>query len=98
MNGTGAGRRERPKSGLLLVTPAALAMIFVFLAPFITVAVYTVLHSDYSQFGASPPVTLNNFSSVLSSASAGSQIRNSLSLGAIAASVTVGLAIPTAYW
>lgn len=91
-----AGSRTRMTVRGLLVLPAVLGLLSFFVIPLIIFAVYSILTAGL--YRVSAPATLGNYGEALSSPLVRTLGWNSFVVGALAASATVGLAIPVSYW
>ncbi|MBS1878507.1 MAG: ABC transporter permease [Actinobacteria bacterium] len=89
-------RRRRRVDSMLLASPAMLFVFVVFVIPFFTFAVYSVLTSELFSIG--PPVTLDSYRHAIESDSVRTLAYNAGLIGAIVAFVTVAAALPIAYW
>jgi spermidine/putrescine transport system permease protein len=78
--------------------PSAAVLLLFFAAPVVALLVYAFLTSGTYAFNASAPVTLSNFSKVWSAPQIGTLLGNTLVVGVVASVVTVGIALPCAYW
>jgi spermidine/putrescine transport system permease protein len=89
--------RDRLRGGPSLLTlPAAAGLVIFFVAPLLTFVVYSFLTSGL--FSVSGPLTLDAYKEALTTPLNGTLAINSLVSGALAASVSVAIALPIAYW
>ena len=77
------------------IPAGALIVVFVFV-PIGIFAVYSVLTSGL--FEVSGPLTLENYGNALSSRLNRALSRNSIEIGLLSASISVGVALPMAFW
>ena len=89
--------RQQRRLGPLWSGLPAVALIVVFvIIPLGIFAVYSVLTSGL--FEVSGPLTLENYGNALSSKLNRALSRNSLEIGLLSASISVGVALPMAFW
>jgi len=88
--------RELRAGPIALSLPAALGLLVLFVAPLVTFFVYSFLTAGL--FAVSGPVTLENYKDVVTSGVNGTLALNSFYVGLAAATVTVLVALPIAYW
>lgn len=81
---------------LLVATPPAVAMLLFFVAPLAVVLAYSFLTGELFQIGK--PATTGNYHSALTLGVNRTMVWNSIVTGVTAASVTVGIGLPIAYW
>jgi spermidine/putrescine transport system permease protein len=81
---------------LTLAAPAVLTLLVFFVAPLITFFVYSFLTAGL--YRVSGPLTLESYEKVISSDINGTLAVNSFLTGILAASISVALALPIAYW
>jgi spermidine/putrescine transport system permease protein len=91
----GAGREIRV-GPLALSAPAALGMLVFFVAPLVTFVIYSFLTSGI--FSVSGPLTLESYRRAVGSDVTGKMAVNSFVVGLLAASVTLLVSLPVAYW
>jgi len=96
---TSRSKRDRSELRLgpiALTTPVAAGLLVFFAAPFITFVVYSFLTAGF--FSVSGPFTLDAYRDAISTPINGTLAMNSLRTGLIAATVTVLVGLPIAYW
>lgn len=81
---------------LALATPATAGLLVFFVAPLLAFGVYSFLTG--SLYDVKAPLTLENYSEAVGSELNRTLARNSVVVGLLAASVSVVLALPIAYW
>jgi spermidine/putrescine transport system permease protein len=88
--------RELRLGPLVLTLPAVLGLIFFFLAPLAAFVLYSFLTAGL--FSVSGPLTLDAYRQAVSSGVNGTLAMNSFIVGIFAASVTLLVSLPIAYW
>jgi spermidine/putrescine transport system permease protein len=91
-----AGERRWRLGPLALATPAAVGMVLLCLAPFITFVVYSFLTGGL--FSVSGPLTLENYRQVLETSGNRVLAGNSAQIGLYTATASLLLGLPIAYW
>jgi spermidine/putrescine transport system permease protein len=91
-----AGARRLRVGPLSLTAPATLGMLVFFVAPLVTFAVYSFLTAGL--FSVSGPLTLANYTDAIRAPASGRLAVNSFVVGILAASVSLAVALPIAYW
>jgi spermidine/putrescine transport system permease protein len=91
-----AGARRLRVGPLSLTAPATLGMLVLFVAPLVTFAVYSFLTPGL--FSVSGPLTLANYTDAIRAPATGRLAVNSFVVGILAASVSLAVALPIAYW
>jgi spermidine/putrescine transport system permease protein len=91
-----AGGRRLRVGPLSLTAPATLGMLVFFVAPLVTFAVYSFLTAGL--FSVSGPLTLANYTDAIRAPASGRLAVNSFVVGILAASVSLAVALPIAYW
>jgi spermidine/putrescine transport system permease protein len=81
---------------LALTAPAALGLLLFFVAPLVAFGVYSFLTGGL--YEVEPPLTLENYKEVAETDSNRTLGRNSLVVGLLAATFSVLIALPMAYW
>jgi spermidine/putrescine transport system permease protein len=90
-------RDRRVRVGPLVLTiPAAVGMVVLFLAPFVTFFVYSFLTSGLYQ--VSGPLTLESYEKAVTTDVNGLLARNSFVVGLLSAAFTLLVSLPIAYW
>jgi spermidine/putrescine transport system permease protein len=82
---------------LALTAPAAVAFLLFLAAPLAAFFVFSFLTAPLP-FSVSGPLTLDSYREAVTSSLNGILARNSLIVGLLSACVTVGVALPVAYW
>jgi spermidine/putrescine transport system permease protein len=91
-----AGARRLRVGPLSLTAPATLGMLVFFVAPLVTFVVYSFLTAGL--FSVSGPLTLANYTDAIRAPASGRLAVNSFVVGILAASVSLAVALPIAYW
>lgn len=91
-----SAERTLTVSSLFLALPALAVMVIFFLIPLLVFVVYSFLSG--ALFSVSGPLTTENYSEALSSDLNRVLAKNSAIVGLLAATVTVALSLPIAYW
>ena len=92
-------RRQRlPLGPLALALPAIIGIALLFVAPFVTFVVYSVLTAGVLPFQADAPITLDAYGHFLNSGVNHNLARNSAWTGLFAAVTTVAISLPVAFW
>jgi spermidine/putrescine transport system permease protein len=91
-----AGARGLRVGPLTLTAPATLGMLVFFVAPLVTFVVYSFLTAGL--FSVSGPLTLANYTDAIRAPASGRLAVNSFVVGILAASVSLAVALPIAYW
>jgi spermidine/putrescine transport system permease protein len=91
-----AGARRLRVGPLSLTAPATLGMLVFFVAPLVTFVVYSFLTAGL--FSVSGPLTLANYTDAVRAPASGRLAVNSFVVGILAASVSLAVALPIAYW
>ena len=89
---------RRPVDRLLLSLPALAGITILVVVPVGVFFVYSFLSGTIYTFGASGPVTLNNYSQIFSDPTIGSEALNSVIIAGAVGVVTILIGLPTAYW
>ena len=89
-------RRPWQAGPLVLTAPAVLGLLVFFVAPLIAFGVYSFLTG--SLYDVQTPLTLDNYREVVDTDLNRTLARNSLVVGLLAASFSVLIAMPMAYW
>ena len=95
MSAATVARRLRLGPGGATV-PGALGLIVFFLAPVVTLLVYSFLTSG--RFSVARPFTLSNYGDTISASGTSDAVQNSVLLGAVAAGVAVVIGLAIASW
>ena len=95
MNAAVIGRRLRFGPGAV-AAPGAIGLIVFFLAPVVTLLVYSFLTSG--RFSVARPFTFSNYGTAISASGTPDAVRNSVTLGATAAGVAVIAGLAIASW
>ncbi len=91
-------RQEQPVRSVLLTLPALLGIVLLFVAPFFTFVVYSFLTAGALPFRTDLPLTLDAYQGFFASGVNRTLGLNSFWTGFYAASCTLVLALPVAYW
>lgn len=92
-------QRQGLRLGALYLTlPAVVGLVLLFVAPFITFAVYSFLTAGILPFRVEGPLTLDAYRSVFTSGVNRTLAQNSFWTGLFAATITLVVALPVAYW
>jgi spermidine/putrescine transport system permease protein len=90
-------RRTGPRIGPIVLTlPATLGLLVFFVAPLVTFFVYSLLTAGL--FSVSRPFTLDAYEKAVTTDLNGTLAINSFVSGILAASISVAVALPIAYW
>lgn len=90
------GARRIEIGPIALTLPAVIGLLLFFVAPFLTFAVYSFMTSGL--FDVSRPFTTAAYDTVLGSEVNRTLARNSFWTGLLAATATIALSLPIAYW
>lgn len=96
--GACASLKHQTLGPFVLTLPAIVGIVLLFVAPFFTFAVYSVLTAGILPFQADVPVTLEAYKHFLSAGVNRTLARNSAWTGFFAAITTVVIALPVAFW
>ena len=94
----GAGRAPRRLGPLLLTAPATLGLLLFLAAPFLTFLVYSVMTGAVYSFTVGAPLTFENYTDAVGTATNWPLVRNAAIVGLATGLVTIVVAVPVAYW
>jgi spermidine/putrescine transport system permease protein len=94
----GGGREPRRLGPLVLTAPATLGLLLFFAAPFLTFVVYSVMTGAVYSFKVGAPLTLENYTDAVGTATNWPLIRNAAIVGLATGLVTIAVSVPVAYW
>lgn len=90
--------RRRPIGPLAATLPAVVAMVLLFLIPFLVFALFSVLTGGVQTFGVQTPFTLHNYSEAISTHTNFTLAWNSFIVGLAVSGITLLIGLPVAYW
>ncbi|MDX6723468.1 MAG: spermidine/putrescine transport system permease protein [Solirubrobacteraceae bacterium] len=94
----GGGRAPRRLGPLLLTAPATLGLLLFLAAPFLTFLVYSVMTGAVYSFTVGAPLTFENYTDAVGTATNWPLVRNAAIVGLATGLVTIVVAVPVAYW